>query len=64
MKKLRLVVELEYDNDLMHHDDEVARNWFMDAVLLHPAEHEGLHLHSDLIGDEVGSVKVLSVEDA
>ena len=60
MKILRIVAELTYDNDLMHGDDPEAVAWFRESVLM----GTGLILHdNDEIGDHVGELKVLSVDD-
>ncbi len=56
--KLKLEVEIEYEEDLMHGEDEDAIAWFHDQVLLNPRPDEGLILHSNYIGDEIGTVKV------
>ena len=63
MKKLILTVELTYNNEIMHDDDDEAIQWFLNDVLLNPKEHEQLILHSNCIGDEVGEIKVLSIEE-
>ena len=63
MKTLKMVVELEYDADLMHGDDLIPKQWFLNDVLLAPKQGEGLILHSNCIGDEVGRVKVISLCD-
>jgi len=55
MRTLRLVIELDYDNELWHGDEEVAREWFRDEILGGP-----LMLHSNEAGDEVGEVRVVS----
>jgi len=57
MTTLRLLIELDYDESTMHGDDTEAREWFFNYVL-----REGLVLHSNEIGDEVGSVKILQIK--
>lgn len=57
MKKLQLVIELEYDDKLMHGDDEEAKDWFIKDVLYNDGT---LILHSNEIGDQVGFVKVIA----
>ena len=57
MKKIKLIVEFEYDDVLMYgEDDKEAEDWFFDEIMTEP-----LVLHSNLIGDEVGIIKVLGV---
>ena len=63
MKKLMLEVELEYNDETMHGNDEDSIAWFWNEVLLYPGGDGGLVLHSNLIGDEVGTIKVLKVRE-
>ena len=60
MRTLRLVVDLEYDDDSMHGTDPQAIAWFRDEVL----GKEALRLHSNEIGDEVGIVRVIDLPNA
>lgn len=61
MKTLRLIVDLEYDDEIMHGNDEsVKQEWFFDHILL---GESGLILHSNDIGDCVGDVKVLEIKE-
>ena len=55
--KLTLTIELTFDANAMHGDDPEEREWFFDTILL----GEELILHSNEIGDTVGTVKVLSI---
>lgn len=57
MAKVRMVIELEYDADLMYADDQDGEEWFWSEVL-----DDGLELHSDHLGDCVGMIKVLEKE--
>ena len=52
--KVRMFVEMEYDADVMYGVEEKA--WFFDEIL---GDKEGLSLHSNELGDEVGHVTVL-----
>jgi len=63
MKKLKLEIELTYDDELMHSGDSdpQSKAWFTREVLL--KEEGGLILHSNEIGDEVGEVRVLSISN-
>ena len=63
MKKLILEVELEYDDDHMHGVDPDAIEWFRQDILMGEAEGSELILHSNEIGDEVGTIKVLNVRE-
>jgi hypothetical protein len=61
MKKIKMVVQLEYDESIIHGDDQDGIDWFYDEIL-----HAGvgqLLLHSNSIGDTVGKVCVISVEN-
>jgi len=59
--KLSLEVEIEYEEDLIHGDDKDAIAWFHNQVLLNTRPDEGLILKSNLIGDEIGAVKVTRI---
>ncbi len=59
MKTLRLEIELEYDDDVMHGDDADAREWFTKSVIGVGDRHGDLLLHSNEIGDAIGTVTVL-----
>lgn len=63
MKKLMLEVELEYDDQTMHGDDHDSVAWFWNDVLLYPGKDGQLILHSNEIGDEIGTIKVLKVHE-
>ena len=56
MKTIRLLIDLTYDDEIMHSDEDAAIAWFHDNVL-----KGELLLHSNEIGDEVGEVRVLEV---
>ena len=56
MRTERLVIELEYDDEIMHGDELEAIEWFWRDVM----GGGELYLHSNFIGDEVGRVKVIS----
>lgn len=58
MAKVLMTVELEYDADVVHGDDEEGKTWFFEDIL---SEEKGLLLlHSNEIGDTVGKIRVLS----
>lgn len=60
MKTLTLLVELTYDDEVIHGGDSdlESRGWFYDEVLFGASGE--LILHSNLLGDEIGGVKVLN----
>ena len=57
--KINLLVELDYDADTMHGTDLEAIQWFREVVL--NGTKGELILHSNEIGDEVGTINVLRV---
>lgn len=63
MRKIKMMIELEYDADLHHGEDKSSIDWFGQSVLMNDTEDGGLILHSNEIGDEVGRVKTLVVYD-
>ena len=60
MSKLTMLVELEYDGDMMHGTDAESIDWFRNDILLGKCG-EPLILHSNEIGDEVGTIRVLEI---
>ena len=61
MTKLQLLIELEYDEEVIYGDDPTAIHWFYNEVLLNTSIDEPLILHSNDIGDNIGVVKVLKI---
>jgi len=57
MKKLQLAVELCYDDEIYHGDDEDSIEWFNTDII--GKGDKGLALHSDEVGDRVGDITVL-----
>jgi len=57
MVKIKLLVELKYDDTAMHGDDDQAKEWFFKDIL----KQDRLILHSNEIGDEIGEVTVLEI---
>ena len=55
MRTERLLIELEYDDEIMHGDEPDAVEWFWLDVM-----GGKLILHSNELGDEIGQVKVIS----
>ena len=58
--KLQMVIELDYDADLMHGEDPSAKECFFEE--LH-RQDGALLLHSQEIGDTIGTVRVLEILD-
>ena len=58
MKKIELIIELEYDEELMHGKDKDAKEWFFDDIL----KGDGLYLgERGELGDEIGTIKVIKI---
>lgn len=55
--KMRMVVELEYDESLYGGDSE-EEEWFRTELL-----GSSLILHSNLVGDTVGEITVIDILD-
>ena len=58
MKTIKLEIELEYDDEIMHENDPEGIAWFRNDVL----NGTNLVLHDNDIGDAVGRVKVLEIK--
>ena len=56
MKTIKMLVELTYDNNIMHEDDADSIAWFNDEVL-----NGEVVAWSNEIGDELGFIKVLEI---
>jgi len=59
--KLILTIELDVD-EVFYGTSKEEINWLKNGILFDECK-EGLYLHSNEIGDEVGSIKVLKIED-
>ena len=58
MKKIKLTIELEYDDKLIYgEDDKVGREWFFKEILF----EDNLELWSEEISDYIGHVKCLNI---
>jgi len=55
-----MIVEFEYDEDIMHSEDQEAKDWFYNEILL----GERLTLFSNEAGDFIGDIKILEIKDA
>lgn len=60
MKKIKMIVELNYDAKLMHGDDKESIDWFYKDILGSKRKND-LILHSNKIGDEIGTIKVVKI---
>jgi len=61
MKKIKMIIELEYDDEIMHGTDQEEIDWFNKDILL--GKKGLLLLHSNEIGDHVGKVEGLKILD-
>ena len=66
MKTIKLKIELTYEDDSMHGNTADGLEWFRDVVLLQndgviDSDDNRLLLHSQMIGDEIGEVRVVSI---
>jgi len=59
MEKIKLLVELEYD-DVLFHQDEEEKQYFLDEIIFSP--NLVLYDFGD-IGDAIGDIKVLRIEN-
>lgn len=59
-KTLKLEIELTYEAYLMHGDDKESIDWFYNDILKSKRRND-LILHSNEIGDEIGTVKVIKI---
>ena len=55
--KIKILAELEYDASIMQGNDKIAREWFFHHVL----KGDDLTLHSNEIGDEIGTLHVTKI---
>lgn len=60
MKKIKMLVELNYDTKIMHGNDTESKEWFYKDILKSKRRND-LILHSNEIGDEIGEIKVLEI---
>jgi hypothetical protein len=60
MKTIKLTIELTYNNKIMHGNDKESIEWFYNYILKSRRKND-LILHSNEIGDEIGTVKVIDL---
>ena len=60
MKKIKMIIELNYDAKLMHGDDKESIDWFYKNILGSKRKND-LSIHSNEIGDEIGTIKVVKI---
>ena len=63
MKTIKMTIELTYNDEVMHGDDPESIDWFYTGILMRKHGEDLLMLHSNEIGDTIGEVKVLEIED-
>ncbi len=56
--KVQMLIELDYDADLMHGGDQESKAWFRNEIM--GGKRGQLILHSNEIGDEIGEVRVIT----
>ena len=56
---IRLIVDLTYDDDIMHGMEQSEIDWFHDQILT--GDRGELSLHSNDIGDTLGNVSVIEI---
>ena len=61
MKKIKLVIQLEYDDEIMHSNDKESIDWFHEDILI--GAGGALLLHSNEIGDCIGKVEGIEILD-
>ncbi len=59
MKTIKLLLELTYDADLVHGTCPEALGYFYTEV---SADKVGLMLHSNKLGDTIGTVNILEIK--
>ncbi len=58
MKTIKLLLELTYEDDIVHGNCPESLGYFYKEVL---GDRIGLMLHSNELGDTIGTVKVLEI---
>jgi hypothetical protein len=59
MKTIKMLIELTYDDKIMHGDDVKEKEWFYNEILL--CKENTLRLHDNEIGDDIGDVRVVEI---
>ena len=57
--KIKMLVELDCDNNYIDFKDKEEKEWLYNHIL--KSKRKDLFLHSNEIGDEVGTIKVLGI---
>ena len=60
METIKLEIELKYNAKIMHENNRESIDWFYKDILMSRGKN-GLTLHSNEIGDEIGAIKVLKI---
>jgi hypothetical protein len=59
MRRVAMIIEFEYDVKTIHGYDERAKEWFFNEIL--SGVKGDLSLHSNDVGDFIGTVKVITI---
>ena len=59
MTKIKMIIELEYDDQITHGSEQESIDWFYNDILI--GKKGSLLLHSNEIGDNVGKVKGIEI---
>jgi len=57
-----MLVELTYDAEMMQGNNEKEKAWFFNHILKSKRRND-LILHSNEVGDEIGTIKVLEIKN-
>lgn len=55
-KQLKIEAVITYEPDIMYGNDEESKKWFFEEIL-----KDELVLHSNEIGDEIGTMKITKI---
>ena len=58
LKTIRITADFTYDDNMFDENDPEAKAWFKDILFT-----DELSLHSDDIGDFIGEIKIIKVEN-
>jgi len=62
MKTIKIIAELRYDDKIMHDKDKESIDWFYNDILKSKRKND-LVLHSNEIGDEIGTIKIIKLKE-
>lgn len=61
MRRITMIVELSYDDELFHGSNVESYKWLMNDVIQN--ENSKLTLVSNEVGDTIGEIKVIEIID-